>query len=129
VCLGIAHSKIRNIMEFREKMFVKSHPSVSSLSLNILQRISKRFLSLLVWNEITSAFLFCEMQQNSDHFYLPQNASEHNYELRNSEHSYLLRNGLKQNYEVLNVFLFYEMVRNRIPSFYIFRGMARNGIF
>ncbi len=42
-----------------------------------------------------------------------------------SEHFYPLRNGSERKYEV---FIFYEMVRNEIPSFFFFRGMARNGI-
>ncbi len=56
-------------------------------------------------------------------FSLLQNGSE-----RNSEHFFLPRNGSERIYKVPSVFLFYEMVRNRFLSFFIFREIARNVI-
>ncbi len=38
---------------------------------------------------------------------------------RNSEHIYLQQNGSEWNYKVLSVFLFYEIVQNGIPSFFV----------
>jgi hypothetical protein len=97
-CLGIAHSEVRNGMEFREKGYFKSHLSVCLCTWTGLERVSKSFFfHLMVRNKIPSDFS-------------------------------LLGNGSERNYKVPSVFLFNEMVRNEIMSIFIFRGMARNGI-
>jgi hypothetical protein len=54
-------------------------------------------------------------------FFLLRNGSAE----QNSEHFYFSQNGSEQNYKVLRGFLFYEMVRHGIPSFFIFGGMTR----
>jgi hypothetical protein len=86
----------------------------------------------MVWNEIQSVFLFCEMVRNGipsilsspegfgtklrspECFSLLRNGSERNTK-------FLPQNGSEQNNEVPIVYIFYKMVLN-------FRGMARNGI-
>ncbi len=105
MCLGIAHSEVRNETEFREKKFFKSHPCVI-------------LCPLWVWNEFPKVFSFALWFGTKFLFFLSRNGSE-----RKAKHFCLPRSGLEQNYEVL----FYEIARNEIPSFSSSAEMACKG--
>jgi hypothetical protein len=78
----------------------------------------------MVRNKFPKVFILLNgFERNSKCFCLLQRGLE-----RNSAHIHLPWNDSEQNYTSLSVFLFYEMVLNRIPSIFTFCEMVRNKV-
>jgi hypothetical protein len=94
----------------------------------------------MVRNKIPSVFLFFKMIQKGipSIVYLPRKGSAQNYEVlnvflvhkmvRNFSTLVFFRNGSERNYVKFRCFLLTKSFRTEFRTFFIFRGMARNGI-
>ncbi len=86
-------------------------------------KFGKKNFFVLEWFGTSFQTFFLQLnglERNSEYFSLLRNGLEWN-----PKFFYLTRNSWKRNYEVLRLFLFYEMVRNGIPSILIFCGFVR----